>query len=281
MIDYIKMIILAVVSAITAPLPTSSAAHFSFLSDILNFGEDGETLSFYYAVFSLVFAIVIFVCLKKIYANTVKAFFSKKTELSVNYRKIGKNIILTLLLTLILFVPVSKERLLIDYFSLFLTESGLLLTGIASCVSALILTVSIWYTRQNYAKTKRTPRTRDILRMSFYQLVSYVVPGLSHVSLGASNLLICDIDSKVLVREIYVYLAPQMFVVSVVRIVKYVLSGAILNPVIIAIGAVCFGVVCFGIVKLVSKVNIRRLFVFFSIYSAVLGVAGAILSFII
>lgn len=281
MIDYIKTVIIAVVTAITAPLPISSAAHFSFLSDILNFSEDGETLSFYYSVFTLVFSVVIFICLRKIYINTAKSLFRKQTELYVNYKKIGKNIFITMALSVFLFIPVSKERLLIDYFSLFLTESGLLLTGIASCVSALILTVSIWYTRQKYARTKRVPGTRDVLRMSIYQLISYVVPGLSHVSLGASNLLICDIDSKVLVREIYIYLAPQMFIISLVRIIRYILGDAILNPVNTLLAALVFGFVCFCIVKLISKVNIRRLFVFFSIYSAILGVSGAVLSFII
>ena len=55
MIEYIKMIILALVCGVTMPLPASSAAHYSILSYVMNFMSDERELGFYYGVLTISF----------------------------------------------------------------------------------------------------------------------------------------------------------------------------------------------------------------------------------
>ncbi len=281
MIDYIKIIILALVTGVTMPLPTSSAAHFSFVNDIISFNDDGAVLSFVYSFFTVIFAVVVLVLLRKIYLKSIKSVFIKDSDELGAYKKIALNILLSVIPSLILLVPISKDKLLMDYFSTFISESGIFLSAFAGIISSLILVVAIWYTKQNYAKTKRVSSTKNVLRASFYQIIAHVVPGMSHISIGGANYLLSDIDSKVLVREILLYLAPQMLVIGLVRIIRMLVADLIVDPLVLIAGGIVFAIISFATVKLLSKVNIRRLFMFFAIYTAVTSVAAGVLSFIV
>lgn len=280
MIDYIKMLILALLSGATVGLPTSSAAHYSFVNSIINFSEDEKVIGFYYSVICVAFAAVAFVFLRKIYLNGIKALFSKDEKLT-NYRKVMRNTLISLIPMALLFIPVGEGRLLIDYFDKFLTPGNILLVAIISIISALVLVIAIWYTRQGYSGTKRASDLKTTIRVSVYQLVSYIIPGISRVSSAATNMLICDVDSKVIVREIYIYITPQLFFVNLIKVLRYILSDAVVDPSMIAVGAVGAAIIGSIVITRMSKVNIRRTFTFFSIYSVVFGLAVGVLSFVL
>ena len=67
MIEYIKMIIIALVSGFAAPWPVSSSAQFSILSKAVFLTDDENKLGFYFALFGVTLSVVIFFCLRKIY----------------------------------------------------------------------------------------------------------------------------------------------------------------------------------------------------------------------
>lgn len=283
MIQYIKMVIISLVSGIMMPLPVSSSAHVSFLNKVMNYTSDHNVLSFYYAVFSMAFAVVVFFNLRKIYSKIFASFLkSKSGEMNgaKSYRKVGKNILLSLLPLAVLYIPVSKEMLIIDFFDKFLSPSGLLLSAFACLISAFIIVISVWYTRQKNASTLRGSSTKTVMRTAFYQLFSYVVPGMSKISLGSVNFLICDIEPKVIMREVYLYVAPQVFVVSLVKIIRGLVVDLVVDPLAIIIGAVISIVTSAVIIHFVSKVNMRKLLGFFAGYSAVFAVAVFIMSLI-
>lgn len=286
MIEYIKMIILAVVCGLTMPLPTSSAAHYSVLSHAMNLTGDEKELGLYFGVFGIVFSLVIFIMLRKIYIKSIKALFTFDNEKLKNkkltpYKPIVKNIFLSIIPSLVLFIPTSKDTIILDYFDKFLTSNSLYLVGVACVINALVLVVAIWYTKQQSNVVKRVSDTKSVLRMSVYQLVSYVVPGFSHVSSGGVNMLISDVNSRVIIREVYLYLAPQMLIVSIVKVLRAVLSDVIVDIVPLAIATVVFAVAAFICVHLVGKFNVRKLFPFFAVYSGLLGVVAVLVTFII
>lgn len=284
MIEYIKMIIIALVSGFMAPLPTSSSAHFSILSKAVSLTADESKLGFYYALFGITFSVVIFFCLRKIYFKSLKSIFIKSSKNDVNlriYKNVAKNIFLTIIPMILLFIPVGNGDLLIDYFDKFLSGNGLYLTGVACIVNALVLLVARWYAKQEDKKLKRVCSTMSALRMSAYQLVSYIVPGFSHVASGSTNMLLGDVHPKVIMREVYLYLAPSMFVVNIVKIVRYLINDTIINAITAVVGIVVFAVISYIVMKLVAKFNTRRVLLFFSIYSAVLGVGAVLFTFII
>ena len=284
MIEYIKMIIVALICGFMAPLPTSSSAHFSILSKAVALTDDESKLGFYFALFGVTLSVVIFFCLRKIYFKSLKAMFTKGAKNDSNlkiYKNVARNILLTILPMPLLFIPLGNGVFLIDYFDRFLSDNGLYLTGFACIINALVLLVARWYAKQENKKLKRVCSTMSALRMSVYQLVSYIVPGFSHVASGSTNMLLGDVHPKVIMREVYLYLAPSMLIVNIAKIVKYLINDTIINAVTAVIGIVVFAVMSFIVMKLVAKFNTRRVLLFFSIYSAVLGIGAVIFTFII
>ena len=285
MIEYIKMVIVAIITGLTAPMPSSSAAHFNFFANATGLSADANILSLFYNAFMLVFSLVILVSFRKTVSRgfrlAVKPDSLKGADKVKDKKFFIKNVLFSLIPTILLFVPVSKEKLLIDYADSFLGVNGLILAGLACVTTAAVLIVAIWYTSKSINPLRRAVDKKIVLRMSFYQLPCYIIPGFSHIASGAVNLFISDIGSKSLVGQLYIYLAPSMFVVSLVRIIRSLVAGIIFDPIQLLVGVVIFAIVSRIIVNLTLKVNIRRLFTFFSIYSVVFGVFIVLISFFI
>lgn len=282
MIEYIKMFILSLINGVMMPLPVSSSAHVSFLNKVLDYTDKGETLSFYYAVFSVAFSLVIFFNLRKIYGEVFKSLFTKNdgSKHTAAYKKAGKNIFLSILPAVLLFIPVSEDMLVIDYFDKFLSSSGLLLTAFASLISALVFVTAIWYTKQSNSPTYRNASTKTVLRSAVYELVAFVVPGTSKIAIGSVNMLICDVEPKVIMRDVYLYSAPVIFAVSVVKIIRSLIVDLVVDPLAVIIGAAVSIIASSVIVYFVSKVNMRKLMGFFAWYSVIFGVSAFIMSLV-
>lgn len=282
MIEYIKILILAIFTGVTAPLPTSSAAHYSFLNCVLNFSADEKLFGFYYACFMVAFSVAVMLALRKIYIKSVKAFFSKdRDRLTKAYKERQKNILFSLLPSLLLFIPVSKEMLLADYFEKFLSTNSLLIVSVTSVICGFILVIAIWYIKKGINAKKRGATTADVLRMSIYNLVSFAVPGVSKVSVSATNLLICDTEPKVITREVFMYLAPQILVFNLVKVIRALVSGVVFDPVVLVIGIAAVALSSGLIISLSGKVNMKKLYGFFSVYSIVFGIFVGIISFVL
>lgn len=285
MIEYIKTAIVALITGFTAPLSVSSAAHFNFFAITTGLSADVEFLSLLYNVFMLVFSLIILFSFRKTVSRgfrlAIKPESLPGSDKVKDKKYFVKNVFVSLLPALLLYIPVSKQKLLIDYADSFLNVNGLLLAGLACITTAAVLLVAMWYTLKSRNTLRRAVDKKTVLRMSFYQLPCYIIPGFSHMASGAVNLFISDIGSKSLVGQLYIYLAPSMFAVSLVKIIRTLISGILFDPVQLLIGIVVFAIAAKLIVNLTLKVNIRRLFTFFSIYSVVFGVFIILISFFI
>ena len=285
MLEYIKMAIVAIVTGLTAPLPVSSLAHYNFFSNVVGISDTTDRLTLYYSIFMLVFSLVILFSFR----NTVSRGFKLAVRPSAlegsdkvkDKKYFVKNVIASLVPTLLLFIPVSKTNLLVDYLDSFLNVNGLILSGLACITTALVLIVAIWYTSKNRNPLRRAVDKRIVFRMSFYQLPCYIIPGFSHIASGAVNLFISDIGSKSLVGQLYIYLAPSMFVVSLVKTIRLLVSGVLFDPLVMLAGIILFVISSYVIVRLSLKINVRRLFSFLSGYSAVFGIFIIFVSFFI
>ena len=189
------------------------------------------------------------------------------------------NLLISLIPAAVMFIPVSDAGFLMDVFTALLQENYLLVTASCCVGSGLFLFIAVWYTRQHYAETERSSGPLSVLRYAIYQLLAHLLPGVSHVSVGSTGLLLCDVEPKVIVREMLLYLAPSLFV-NVARIVRYILAGIVLNPVMIALAAVGAGLGSLLMIHLISKYNIRKHFVFFAVYSIVFGLFIAVSAFV-
>jgi len=117
--------------------------------------------------------------------------------------------------------------------------------------------------------------------MSIYNLVSFAVPGVSKISVSAINLLICDTEPQVITREVFMYLAPQVLVFNLIKVIRTLLSGIVFDPVVLIIGIVAVALSSGLIISLSGKVNMKKLYGFFSVYSIVFGIFVCVISFII
>ena len=281
MLEYIKIIILSIFTGVLLPLPTSAAVHYSYLNIALEFSEQEEVLGFYYSVMTLAFSVVVFIFFRKIYFSSFKSLIKRNETESSDSKNLVVGSALSLLITLILLVPVSQGRLLMDYFDLFLKGNGMLLTSVSSVISGLLLVIAIWYTGKSENAKVKLISIKSSLRFSIYQLFSYVVPGLSHVACGTTNLLISDVEPNRLMAHLYTYMAPQMFLISVIKIIRAIANDIVINPVSVII-AVVISVLAGGLfMNLCAKVNMKKLMFFFSLYSIVMGLFVAVGSFII
>jgi len=270
MIEYIKIAIISLISGILAPLPFSYSASYSFLSYILDFNKNSQLSVFYYSIISIVFSLVIFVSLRKIYFKGFKALFSTKKSTMLNrngYRKFMLNLLISLIPAAVMFVPYSEGKFLVDFFSEQIGTDHILVTAVCCAVSGLFLLLGNWYVKQKYAAVKRAADWKSVIRFSIYQAAAYFFPGISCVSTGATNLLISDVDNRVIVREILTYIAPSLFITNVFRLVRTAMTGIVLNPVVIILCVAFSAIGSALMVHLLSKVDFRKTCVYFSIFS--------------
>lgn len=280
MIEYIKSLILGIVTGITSPLAVSSSGHFSIGNKIIGFTQDSNVSAFYYSVFMLVFSIVMLISFRKLYTKLFKGA-SKKAK---NYKLRLSNLIISIAVGVILFIPIpGLGKSLTDYFNMFLDSGNILnglLLGAVSVFTGLILAVSVWYARNGKGRRKKTVPVKSALRMALYSVPAYIIPGTSKVALSSANLVLCDVNTEIIFREIYFYLAPQIFVVNLIRAVMLFVGGVQIDIVTLIIGAVAVALSSLLILSIIRKTDSNKLLTFFSIYSVVFGIGAAVLTLI-
>ncbi len=271
--EYIKAVILAVVTGLTAPLPTSSSGHFFGANAFLSFSSETDELSLYYSAFMLAFSAVIFISLKDVYRKT----FSVSTSGRKNYRLRLRNTLFSIIISCLIFIPVPETgKLLSDFFNSFLSADSFLnpiLSGAAFILSGLLLALSLWYIKRGGGRKRKTVPFRSSVRMYIYSLPAYIIPGVSKMSLASVNLLLCDVSPSVILREVYFYSAPPVFVVSLIRIILAVVSGTEFNIFVLLVGAAAAAGCSYLTVSIIRKIKVENLFIFFSVYSLIMGVA--------
>lgn len=284
MIEYIKIAVISLISGLLAPLPFSYAGSYSFLSYILDFNKNSQLSVFYYSIISVVFSVMIFISLRKIYFKGFKALFSTKKSAMQNrtvYRKFMLNLLISLVPALVMFVPYKSGRFLLDIFSEQISAEHLLVTAVCCAVSGLFLLIGSWYVKQGYAQTKRASDWKSTIRFSIYQTASYFFPGISSISTGATSLLISDIDNKVIVREILTYIAPSIFITNVFRLIRSTMTGIVLNPVVILLCLVFSAVGSGVMINLISKIDFRKICLYFSIFSILFAAVSVAVLFVL
>ncbi len=283
MLEIIKVIILAIFSGTLLPLPVSANAHFAVLNDLLSFSTDENAITVYISIFTLAFAVALVFNLRKIYFNLFKSLFifDKKTlekKKLTSYKSLSLNMLLSFIPLAIIFIPVTEDKLLIDYFANFNLSSNLILVGIASVFLGFIMLISAWYSKYSNSKIHRISKMGDIIRMSIYQAPTYIIPGLSQVAVAVSKLIIRDVNSKTVMREAYTYLAPQMLIISIIQLVRMSMTDVSIPPITAVIGAIIALTVSGIVIMIISKFNIKKLFSFFAVYSIILGVYAIVVS---
>lgn len=286
MLEYIKMLVISFVTGTFSALPVSSSAHYAFLNTVFHFSSDSDTVGFYFSIISVVFSLVVFFFLRKLYAKAFGSVFKKggknaDIKKQKQYKNIAVNLLLSLLTAVIMLIPVSKKTFMFDLFGKYFSDDHLMVTSFCCIASGLILIVAIWYSRKRSEKTKRSASVSGVIRFDLYQLPAFIFPGFSHIGSGAAALTVSNVDDRVIAREVLLYLAPSTFVIGVTRVIRYILAGVTLDPVMIVVCVAASLVSCAIIVNAIGKINSRKLYLFSCIYSIFFGLFIFLASFFI
>lgn len=282
--QYIKMLIMSFISAVFQPLCASSSAHYAFLNKALNFTQDGKEAMFYLSVVSLVFALCSIVILRRIYSKAFKVLFTKKGKSIKNalaYKNMMKGILISLIPALITLIPVSKEKLLLDLMSECLVGTNMLITALCCFVSGFILLIGTWYSKKKNTEsdTYKSAKLSDVVKMSLYQIPAFIFPGLSNTALSAVNFELSGLEERSIMRDTLIYTMPSVFTVSIVRIIRTITLGVSIDMIAFAVCVVGALAASILLLNLVKKVNIRRTYTFFSVYSIIFGICIGVISF--
>ena len=286
MLTYIKLLILSLFGGLFAALPVSYSAHISFLNSVMSFTDDRDQLGFYFAVISVMFSFVVLFKLRRIYGKAVHVSLTPKSKIDdPSMKKTCVSTLIGFFVSLLpaglMFVPLPDGRMTMDVLVSLMQKDYQLVVASCCIGSGIFLFLAMWYTSRHYERPHRSAKPLSVLRFAIYQLPAHLLPGISHTSTGSTALLLTDVEDQVILREVLLYLAPSMLIVNVGRIVRYILAGITLQPVLIAIAAVGSLLSSIRVMHLVSKFNIRKKYLFFAIYSISFGVLIAVSSFLL
>ena len=283
MIEYIKTLIISFITGLIAPVATSSSAAFVMLEDILDFSSGKDESVLYFSIISLVFSLVSLFFVRKIYAKGFKAVFSKqkKSKKASAYKTMMAGLLISLIPALVMIIPVGENKFVLDFFTDYLWKDHFLVTAFCCFAGGFILILARWCSKQQFQKHRNASGT-DVLRFSIYQILSYIFPGLSHISLGAAGFIVSGVDEAVVMRDLLIYSAPSAIVINVMRIIRVLLPGTLTVDVVKLVICVVSAILSSALmINIVSKLNIRKNFMFFSIYSICFGVFMLIASLFI
>lgn len=282
MIEYIKIAIASFISAIFAPLPVSSSAHFSFLDYITEFSSDNVPIGFYFSIVSIIASLGMLSYVRKIHARSITSVFkNKQSKKSKAYKTVIINTLISLLGAAIMFIPYSKEKLLFDIYDYNLDGGSLLTSAFCCFASGFVLIIAIWFSKQRSANKRRTAKKTDALRLTLYQVPANFFPGFSHMANGATSLIVSNLDENVIMRELYLYIAPPALLLNIARLCSYVIRGITVDPIAIVVCVIFALLGCIVMFPLISKANVRKTFKFFAVYSIIFGIFMITASFII
>lgn len=279
MFQIIKIVLLAAVQGLTALLPVSSLGHFSLLKEVLGYNEKNFNASFYYALFSIAVGLALYIYYFSVHSKIIKNIFRKKdsitSEADYAFKTAGRNMLLSLLPLLILYIPLSKKTFVGSFGAYFLSGDSLIFVGIASVLCAILMFISLWYLKTEYTEKVNLVSPKNAFFFGVYQLTAYIFPGISHVSLGSSRIAVSDIDIKNLLKETYLYIAPAFIITGISRVIYYYNSGKGLNIPAAVIGfIVCFALSLISLF-FINKYFNKKSFKAFAIYTLVFGLVVA------
>lgn len=273
-IEYLKAVISAILVGLSAPLPVSSSAHMFLSEAFLGGYGDRSALGFYFYIYMLTFSVVVLLSFKNSYIKTLKGI-RDKDETCVHK---GINLILSLSISLVLFIPVFNKSGLIGFFDSFMSVENALnpiLIGIGSVSSGLILLVCLWASGKNYVKKGCNIDRKTALKASLFSLPSYIIPGFSRVSAACVSFILSDTAPARSLRECYFYIAPQMLLVSVIRIITFAIKGISFDPVVLLAGIIFVSCFNFIVLNLLKRISVKKIFSFCGAYSVVIGIIVA------
>ena len=267
--DYITVIIQAVVQGLTEFLPVSSSGHLSVVQHIT--GVSGETALVLSIVLHLGTLAAVFVAFRKTIWGMLKEFFLMFRDIFTgkfswkNMNSDRRMMILVILATLIL-VPAYLFK---DFFTARQGDGDIIFEGAAFLFTAMLLFMS---DRCHGTKTGEQMTVKDGIIVGLFQCVA-LFPGVSRSGSTTAAGLFCGLEKNTAVTFAFILGIPAILGGSVLEIGDALKSDMQLDWAALAIGFVIAAVVGFLAIKLVKWLLEKDRFKIFGIYTLIIGLA--------
>lgn len=267
--DYITVIIQAVIQGLTEFLPVSSSGHLSVVQHFMNVGEEslitsivlhlGTLVAVFIAFFPTIWGMI------KEFFLTIRDIFTGKfswKNMNANRRMMFMVIIATLLL-----VPVYLFK---DFFTAFGTDNDIVFEGFAFLFTALLLFLSDVCVKGN--KTGDKMKVGDAIAVGAMQCVA-LFPGVSRSGSTTAAGLFCGLSKETAVTYSFILGIPAILGGSVLEIGDAMNSNMQIEWFPLIIGFVVAAVVGLASIFLVKWLVKKDRYKLFGFYTAILGLA--------
>lgn len=267
--DYISVIIQAVIQGLTEFLPVSSSGHLSVVQHITGYtGESALVLSI---VLHLGTLTAVFVAFRKTIWGMIKEFFFTIKDIftgKFSWKKMNaeRRMMIMVILATIILVPVYFFK---DFFTARQGDSDIAFEGVAFLFTALLLFLS---DRCSGRKTGEQMKVIDGVTVGLFQCVA-LFPGVSRSGSTTAAGLFCGLDKATAVSFAFILGIPAILGGSVLEMKEALESEIQLDWLALGIGFVISAVVGFLAIKLVSWLLKKNRFKIFGVYTLVLGLA--------
>lgn len=267
--EYINIIIQAVVQGLTEFLPVSSSGHLSVLQHFMNIGEESLTISI---VLHLGTLIAVFIAFGGIILGMIKEFFLtlfdiftgkfKWSSMNDNRRMMFGVIVASAVL-----VPAYFFK---DYFTSVEGDGDIIFEGCAFIFTAVLLFLSDACAKG--AKTGKDITVSDALTVGIFQCIA-LFPGVSRSGSTISGGLFRGLARGTAVSFSFILGIPAILGGSLLEIKEALDTNPGLNFAELAVGFAVAAAVGFFAIKLVRLIAKHDKFRVFGIYTALLGAA--------
>lgn len=267
--EYISIIIQAIIQGLTEFLPVSSSGHLSVVQHIT--GYSGESALLTSIVLHLGTLAAVFVAFRKTIWGMIKEFFKTIGDIFTgkfswkNMNSDRRMMIMVIIATLIL-VPVYFFK---DFFTARQGDGDIAFEGVAFLFTALLLFLS---DRCRGNKTGKEMKVIDAVTVGAFQCVA-LFPGVSRSGSTTAAGLFCGLDKNAAVTFAFILGIPAILGGSVLELKDVMETQVEVDWIALAIGFVISAVVGFLAIKLVAWLLKSNRFKIFGVYTLIIGVA--------
>ena len=268
--DYITVIIQAIVQGLTEFLPVSSSGHLSVLQHLT--GVDGEAALILSIVLHLGTLAAVFVAFWGTIWGMIKEFFlTIRDVFTGKFSWRGMNgtrrmMFMVIIATLIL-VPVYLFE---EFFTGRQGDGDIIFEGVAFMFTALLLFLSDKCSKG--VKQGEDMTLKDGITVGLFQCIA-LFPGVSRSGTTTAAGLFCGLEKQTAVTFAFILGIPAILGGSVLELGDALQSDMQLDWLALGIGFVVSAVVGFLAIKLVSWLLKKDRFKIFGVYTLLLGLA--------
>ncbi len=266
--DYITVIIQAVVQGLTEFLPVSSSGHLSVIQHLT--GVDGEAALILSIALHLGTLLAVFIAFRSTIWGMIKEFFLTIKDIftgKFSWKKMNsdRRMMFMVIFATLMLVPCYLVK---DFFTSRQGDGDIIFEGAAFLFTSIILFMSDRCTGQKLGKDMKIS---DALVVGAFQCVA-LFPGVSRSGSTTAAGLFCGLSKQTAVTFAFILGIPAILGGSVLELGDAVHSETDIDWVMLGIGFVISAIVGFLAIKLVDWLLKKNRFKIFGIYTAVLGV---------